>query len=119
MPIPGATQASLTLNPVRATDAGSYTVVVSNAHGSATSQPAVLTINTATDRPRFTEFRFVPREGFRVRWTAPAGQRYVLEASLDLRTWVEVTTLNNPTGTVEFTDAEAVFIPRSYTQRRK
>jgi hypothetical protein len=43
--IPGATDAALTLNNVQLTDAGSYDVVVSNPYGSATSDPAVLTVN--------------------------------------------------------------------------
>ena len=47
--VTGATSASLTFNPVAATDAGSYVVVVSNSAGSATSAPpAVLTVNVPT-----------------------------------------------------------------------
>lgn len=43
--IPGATGATLVLDPVKATDAGEYTVVVSNSAGTATSAPpAVLTV---------------------------------------------------------------------------
>jgi hypothetical protein len=42
--IPGATGASLTLNNVQASDAGSYTVGVTNAAGSITSAVAVLTV---------------------------------------------------------------------------
>jgi sugar lactone lactonase YvrE len=43
-PIAGATGASLTLNGLRATDAGIYDVVVSNRAGSVASAPAVLTV---------------------------------------------------------------------------
>lgn len=43
--IPGATTSSLTFNPVQASDAGSYTVTVSNSVGSATSTAAVLDIS--------------------------------------------------------------------------
>ncbi|MBI2927643.1 MAG: immunoglobulin domain-containing protein [Verrucomicrobia bacterium] len=42
--ISGATTASLTLAKVEAADADSYFVVVSNAHGKATSEPAMLTV---------------------------------------------------------------------------
>lgn len=45
--IAGATSATLAFANPQATDAGSYTLVVSNPHGSATSQPATLTINPA------------------------------------------------------------------------
>jgi uncharacterized repeat protein (TIGR01451 family) len=43
-PLAGATGASLTINPTLSASAGSYDVVVSNAHGTATSDPATLTV---------------------------------------------------------------------------
>jgi len=43
--IPGATAASLTLNPVTVSDAGNYTVVVTNSSGAVTSATALLTVN--------------------------------------------------------------------------
>ncbi len=46
--IDGATSATLTLNNVQASDAGAYTVIVANVAGSATSDPATLTVNKAT-----------------------------------------------------------------------
>ncbi|MBM3884080.1 MAG: hypothetical protein FJ387_30970, partial [Verrucomicrobia bacterium] len=42
--IPGATDASLTLDNVQPSDAGSYTVMVSNGSGAVTSNPARLTV---------------------------------------------------------------------------
>ena len=45
--IPGATSASYTIASVGAGDAGTYTVVATNTAGSATSNGAVLTVNTA------------------------------------------------------------------------
>ena len=50
--ISGATNATLTLPSVQASDAGSYTVVVTNAVGSATSNAAVLTIGPPTSAAR-------------------------------------------------------------------
>jgi pectate lyase/pectin methylesterase-like acyl-CoA thioesterase len=44
--IPGATGAALTLNNVQASDAGDYSVVVSNSLGVATSDPATLTVTS-------------------------------------------------------------------------
>ena len=43
----GATNATLTLSSVRSTDAGSYTVVVTNSAGSLTSDVATLTVTSA------------------------------------------------------------------------
>ncbi len=45
--VANATNASLTLNPVNATNAGTYAIVVTNAVGSATSSVAVLTVFSA------------------------------------------------------------------------
>ena len=54
--IPGATAASFTIPAVQSTNAGSYTVVVTNAASNATGGPAVLTlappgINLALGQP--------------------------------------------------------------------
>jgi cyclophilin family peptidyl-prolyl cis-trans isomerase len=46
--ITGATSSTLVIPGATAANAGTYTVVVSNAAGSATSNPALLTINSAT-----------------------------------------------------------------------
>ena len=47
-PLPGATLATLTLDPVTLQDAGSYTVTVSNTAGQVTSAPAVLQVIAAS-----------------------------------------------------------------------
>ncbi|MBI5386398.1 MAG: immunoglobulin domain-containing protein, partial [Verrucomicrobia bacterium] len=52
--IPGATGATLTLTAVVVGDSGSYTVVVSNAGGSDTSDAAILTVNPAPIPPTIT-----------------------------------------------------------------
>ena len=49
--IAGATGATLTVSPVKDSDAGTYTVVVTNAVGSVTSSPATLTVIPATVSP--------------------------------------------------------------------
>src|SRR5439155_3600351 len=49
-PIPGATDFALTFEPVRVDDTGSYTVVVSNSAGSATSVPANVLVKPTPSR---------------------------------------------------------------------
>jgi hypothetical protein len=44
-PVPGATGSSLTLTNVQVSDSGTYSVVVSNAYGVATSQPGTVTVS--------------------------------------------------------------------------
>ncbi|HVU32860.1 MAG TPA: immunoglobulin domain-containing protein [Opitutaceae bacterium] len=46
--ISGATNSTYTLDPIRVADAGTYTVVVTNAAGNATSGPVVLAVRSAT-----------------------------------------------------------------------
>ena len=50
----GATQQTLTISNVQAANAGNYTVVVTNAAGSATSNPATLTVG-ATSAPQIKD----------------------------------------------------------------
>jgi hypothetical protein len=52
--IGGATSSSLTINSVTEGDAGSYTVVATNSQGSATSNPATLTVSAVLSAPSFT-----------------------------------------------------------------
>jgi hypothetical protein len=47
VPVSGATSSTLALTGVKVTDAGTYTVRISNSFGSITSQPASLTVNVA------------------------------------------------------------------------
>src|SRR5512140_1365130 len=49
-----ATSQTLALNSLTAANAGSYTVVVSNSAGSATSNPAMLTVNPVVVAPAIT-----------------------------------------------------------------
>ncbi len=52
--VPAGTGTSLVLHPVQATDAGSYTVTVTNAAGSVTSAPVSLVVNPAAIAPVIT-----------------------------------------------------------------
>ena len=53
VPVAGATNASLALNAVKAADAAGYSVVVTNAQGSATSAVAVISVVAAAVAPTF------------------------------------------------------------------
>ncbi|MGD0258717.1 MAG: VWA domain-containing protein, partial [Verrucomicrobiota bacterium] len=53
-PLAGATTSTYSITSVSSTDAGSYSVVVSNTAGTATSASATLTVNTATSASPLT-----------------------------------------------------------------
>ncbi|HVK15097.1 MAG TPA: PQQ-dependent sugar dehydrogenase, partial [Gemmataceae bacterium] len=53
--VAGATAASYTIPVTAAADAGQYRVVVTNSAGSATSNPATLTVNTVNQPPDITD----------------------------------------------------------------
>jgi hypothetical protein len=51
---------------------------------------------------------FEGERGFRVQVVGPPGKPVRLEVSQDLAAWVELATLQNPSGAVEYTDAQAL-----------
>jgi MYXO-CTERM domain-containing protein len=85
--IAGATTATLSLTNVRASDAGTYTVTVSNSAGSVTSNPATLTVNPAATAPTIT--------------TQPASQTVTAGASVTF----SVVATGTPTPTYQWSKA--------------
>ncbi len=89
----GATTSSLLLTNLQTTDAGAYLVVVTNAYGSVTSNPAILTINPAG--VSLALYAGITIDG-------PVGLTYGIQSSTDLSNtngWrgVANVTLNAPT----------------------
>jgi hypothetical protein len=60
--IAGATQSSLNLSPVSIAQSGTYTVVVSNATGTATTAPVTLTVTPSTTFQLWQSARFTPAQ---------------------------------------------------------
>ena len=61
--IAGQTNATLVLANLALTDAGSYSLVVSNAIGTASSTPATLTVSAVPSRPFTVNFQWLSTEG--------------------------------------------------------
>jgi hypothetical protein len=80
--ISGATNATFTLVSVTNTDAGSYSVVVSNVFGSVTSSNAVLTV---IQQPVILSVG-VTNQVLGLTWSAVTGQTYQVQYNDDLRT---------------------------------
>jgi hypothetical protein len=76
-PISGATSPTLTLNNLQFTDAGSYSLLASNASGTTVSTPSVLTVNSAPgpdgNNVAAAAATQTGNSPFRTTWTIPTG----------------------------------------------
>jgi hypothetical protein len=101
--ITGATNATLLLTNLTAKNLGLYRVKLTNAIGTATSAPAVLT----PPKPLGISSRTLAADGFRLAIDCPPGTNYVLESSQNLTTWRALAT-NTTGGTFQYVDASAL-----------
>jgi hypothetical protein len=107
----GTSSPTLNINPVRAADAGSYTVVISNQAGAVTSSPPAVLSVVAPTAMQLRMASSQPPVGPRtVVWQALAGRSYTLRRrdnfAPDL--WHDLGTTNvTVSGTVQMTDETA------------
>lgn len=105
----GATNATLTLTDVHASNAGSYTVDVSVPGNTITSQAASLVVtnpvvNLVTSGS--AGIGMTP-SGFAFQMSVPVGSTYVVEAASDANNWVPIATNISATASVVFLDSAA------------
>ena len=110
----GATTSIYTLASVTTNDAGSYRVVITNSVGSITSSVATLTVQVSATSP-LKLGNPQPVGGF---WsfvvTGPAQTNYVIWSSTNLSQWSKLTTNFSASGTVQFTDSNALPAAKFY-----
>lgn len=83
-PLPGATSTTLTLTNVQPSDAGSYTVTVTNVADSVTSNAAVLTVRVPPGAPAAAPATLVTTTRFNANWAAVTGATgYRLDVATD------------------------------------
>lgn len=93
-PVADATNSTLILADVQTTDAGVYSVVVTNSTGSATSTNAVLNVSTgAPAQPQISAFAFA-NGIFSLTVNGDAKQNYTIQASTNLTDWTDLFTTN-------------------------
>jgi pectate lyase len=111
--IPNATNAFLTLVNVQAANAGTYSVVVTNIAGSASSTSALLTVSVGTpSRPQLSGF--VYNNGtFSLTINGDTGPDYVVQASTNLTDWTSIFTNHLPIPPFVWTD----FVASNFSQR--
>jgi hypothetical protein len=109
VPLAGATNATLSLNNVKGSNAGNYQVVVTNSLGSASSAKVALTISN----PPTVQALGASPSGFALQLPVPVGRTFVIEASTNLINWTPIYTNVSLSGSVTFTDAASA----NYGQR--
>jgi hypothetical protein len=104
----GATNSTLTLADVRAANAGSYTLVVTNIAGSVTSAVATLTVTNPGIVLSLAGIASLTANGFTFQFSVPIGVTYIVVGSTDLQTWTPIVTNISLTGSAVFTDTAAI-----------
>lgn len=111
-PLPMSNDALLNLQNVQLSDAGEYRVIISNAAGSITSDPAMLAVSVVPVlTPLYLSSARMTSTGFSFELSATAGLTYVILASTNCQDWTPISTNLATTANVVFTDAEAVNHP--------
>jgi hypothetical protein len=99
----GASNSAYTISSAQVTNAGSYTVVVSNPAGIATTSPALLTVGS--DTVALSVVDFTPGIGITLQLDGDPGN-YVVLKSMDLVNWATLTNVTTLTGTAQCLDPQ-------------
>lgn len=117
--ITGATGSAYTRTNTQTSDAGSYSVVISNIIGSTTSTDAVLTVTQPTP-PQIDWITFLPNGQIQFQVSGLPGH-YAVEATtnwLDWAGWAERTNFTTTNTTFQYIDPETNLVQRFYRARR-
>ena len=106
-PVPNATNSSLTLLNVQATNSGFYSVTVTNSAGTATSINAMLNVATSPPaQPQVADWAY-NHGRFSLTVNGDAGLDYIIQTSTNLTDWAGTFTNHAPTLPFTWTDATA------------
>ncbi len=108
--VSGATGSSLTLSNVSVSWAGTYSVVATNAAGSAISSNAVLNVVTM----QIASFGETNAGQFQLVVSGAPGSNYAVQISTNLSNWSTIKMLTNTTGVVQFVDGGATSAPTRF-----
>ncbi len=102
----GATGSAYTVTAAQPTNAGSYTVVVSNSAGSVTSAVAILTVTLPPAQPgHFDSVCRLPDGSLEMWMSGTADTNYVVQWTGDWLTWCNLCTVMDPNGLFRVVDA--------------
>lgn len=115
--IAGATLSSYTRSSVQYSQAGNYSVVVSNLAGALVSSNALLTILPATPA-QFQAAALQPDNSLTLSLAGDAGATYFVETSTNLIDWIALTNVSLVSPTMFFNVGEVVAEPQRYFRAR-
>ena len=112
-PVDGATNSTLTINSVQATNVGVYSVIITNGAGTIASTNAVLATATVASGPQLSN---VSLSGgvFSMTVNGSSGVDYVVQASTNLVDWDNIFTNHLPTPPFIWSDGAAGNFARRY-----
>ena len=113
----------LVISQASSSNAGVYSLRITNGIGSAVSSNATLAVqsSTITNTIHFVSSGLaLSADGFQIQLSGPAGSNFVIQASSDLRTWASISTNPAPAGSASYLDVAAktnrIRFYRAYTQ---
>jgi pectate lyase len=113
-PLANATNVTLILANVQATNAGTYSVMVTNAAGSVISSNAILIVSSGVpSQPQLSGFIYNNDGTFSLTVNGDTGPDYIVQASTNLTDWASIFTNHSPTPPFIWTDSGA----SNYNQR--
>lgn len=107
-PLANATNVTLILANVQTTNAGTYSVIVTNTAGSVISSNAILTVSSgAPSQPQLSGFIYNNDGTFSLTVNGDTGPDYIVQASTNLTDWTGIFTNHSPTPPFVWTDSGA------------
>ncbi|MEI2722814.1 MAG: family 10 glycosylhydrolase [Verrucomicrobiota bacterium] len=116
--IAGATGDNYTRTNVQTTDAGNYSVMITNLAGAVTSSAALLAV-TLPPPPQFQTISRLPDQSVRFVLSGQLGVAYAIDASSNLTSWFELTTGILSNSPLELLDGSASNASRRFYRARQ
>ena len=114
------TVSTLTVNNINTSLAGTYSIMAKNSAGSVMSSNATVivlssvvsnVVSTVTNTVNFVSSAVkLTTSGFKLQLSVPVGSNVVIHASSDLSHWTPIYTNSSATGTLTFTDTNALHV---------
>ncbi len=116
VPLTGIGTSTPTINNVDTTNAGVYTIKITNYGGTTTTNATLIVLDTVVSNVVniVSTGTGMTANGFKLLLSGPTGSNCVIQASSDLNSWTSISTNTFSSGTATFTDTNAAVLPRRF-----